>query len=126
MKRNIDLTENFDFAIPRRASTQNTPLAFRSLNLAVCSRSKSIIGNMIKKDIVDFSYCIEEDIEHEHGGMIQGNGYRRRFMKSYNEPETHCERCGCSKKYPWEDFSTLLCHKCNKSMDYEFHKIPWR
>lgn len=127
MKRNIDLTENFDFAIPRRASTQSTSLSLRNLNMTICSRSNSIISKMIKKDIIDIYYCIEEDIErNEKGGIIQGNSYRRKFMKSYYEPENHCERCGCSKSYPWQDFSTLLCPKCNEYLDNEIHRIPWR
>ena len=31
MKSNIDLTENFDFAIPRRASTSSSSRTFRNL-----------------------------------------------------------------------------------------------
>lgn len=125
MKRNIDLTENSDFATPVRNSIRfKTP---RISSVAMCSCDRSILGNILHKNITDINYCIEEDIEYnQHGGIIQGNGYRRTYMKIINEPNSYCERCGRLKQYPWEDFSKLLCPKCDKEMDYEFNKIPWR
>lgn len=127
MKRNIDLTENFDFAIPRRAATRGSSLSLNRPEIEICSYNRNILGKYIRKNIADINYCINEDIEfNQSGGLIQGNGYRRKYMKLYNEPESYCERCGRSKKYPWEDFSSLLCPQCNNIFDYEMRKIPWR
>ena len=67
MKSNIDLTENFDFAIPRRASTSSSSRAFRNLEISTvmwtASYNKSI-GKYLSKYILDIPYCINEDIEH--------------------------------------------------------------
>lgn len=130
MKSNIDLTENFDFAIPRRASTSSSSRAFRNLEIStvmwIASYNKSI-GKYLSKYILDIPYCINEDIEHKQsGGLVQGNGNRRKFMEYENNPGCFCERCGCKKKYPWEDFSRLLCPKCEKYLESEMRAIPWR
>lgn len=130
MKSNIDLTENFDFAIPRRASTSSSSRVFRNLEISTvmwtASYNKSI-GKYLSKYILDIPYCINEDIEHKQsGGLVQGNGNRRKFMEYENNPGCFCERCGCKKKYPWEDFSRLLCPKCEKYLESEMRAIPWR
>lgn len=130
MKSNIDLTENFDFAIPRRVSTSSSSRAFRNLEISTvmwtASYNKSI-GKYLSKYILDIPYCINEDIEHKQsGGLVQGNGNRRKFMEYENNPGCFCERCGCKKKYPWEDFSRLLCPKCEKYLESEMRAIPWR
>lgn len=119
MKSNIDLTENSDFATPRRISS-------RFANI-VCSCDANLLGRLLHKNIADINYCVEYDIEfYQRGGMIQGNGYRRTYMKICEEPESHCERCGRHKKYPWEDFSSLLCPQCSALLDYETKNIPWK
>lgn len=128
MKNNIDLTENLDFAIPRRADTQSSSRVFRDLTITTLmftySYGKSL-GKYISKYILDIPYCINEDIEHrQNGGIIQGNGDRRKFIRFENNPECYCERCGREKQYPWEDFSKLLCPECEK--DIESREIPWR
>lgn len=130
MKSNIDLTKNFDFAIPRMASTSSSSRAFRNLGISTVmytvSYNKSI-GKYLSKYILDIPYCINEDIEHKQsGGLVQGNGNRRKFMEYENNPDCFCERCGCKKKYPWEDFSKLLCPKCEKYLESEMRAIPWR
>lgn len=130
MKSNIDLTENFDFAIPRRASTSSSSRAFRNLEISTvmwtASYNKSI-GKYLSKYILDIPYCINEDIEYKQsGGLVQGNGNRRKFMEYENNPGCFCERCGHKKKYPWEDFSRLLCSKCEKYLESEMRAIPWR
>ena len=130
MKSNIDLTENFDFAIPRRASTSSSSRVFRNLEISTVmwtpSYNKSI-GKYLSKYILDIPYCINEDIEHKQsGGLVQGNGNRRKFMEYENNPGCFCERCGRKKKYPWEDFSRLLCPKCEKYLESEMRAIPWR
>ena len=130
MKSNIDLTENFDFAIPRRASTSSSSRVFRNLEISTvmwtASYNKSI-GKYLSKYILDIPYCINEDIEHKQsGGLVQGNGNRRKFMEYENNSGCFCERCGRKKKYPWEDFSRLLCPKCEKYLESEMRAIPWR
>ena len=130
MKSNIDLTENFDFAIPRRASTSSSSRAFRNLENSIAmwtaSYNKSI-GKYLSKYILDIPYCINEDIEHKQsGGLVQGNGNRRKFMEYENNPGCFCERCGRKQKYPWEDFSKLLCPECEKYLESEMRAIPWR
>ena len=90
------------------------------------SYNKSI-GKYLSKYILDIPYCINEDIEHKQsGGLVQGNGNRRKFMEYENNPGCFCERCGRKKKYPWEDFSRLLCPKCEKYLESEMRAIPWR
>ena len=124
MKSNIDLTENSDFAIPIRVPTR---LSRIDVSMAVCGYDRNILGRALHKNIADIHYCIESDIEYnQQGGMIQGNGYRRKYMKICEELDSHCERCGRHKKYPWEDFGSLLCPQCNAILDYEMRKIPWK
>ena len=120
MKSNIDLTENSDFAIPTRLSKTD-------VSMAVCGYDRNILGRALRKNIADIHYCIESDIEYnQRGGMIQGNGYRREYMKICEEPDSHCGRCGRHKKYPWEDFGSLLCPQCSAILNYEMRKIPWK
>ena len=120
MKSNIDLTENSDFAIPTRLSKID-------VSMAVCGYDRNILGRVLRKNIADIHYCIESDIEYnQRGGMIQGNGYRREYMKICEEPDSHCGRCGRHKKYPWGDFGFLLCPQCSAILDYEMRKIPWK
>lgn len=130
MKSNIDLTENFDFAIPRRASTSSSSRTFRNLEDSIVmwtASYKKSIGKYLSKYILDIPYCINEDIEHKQsGGLVQGNGNRRKFMEYENNPDCFCERYGYKKKYPWEDFSRLLCPKCEKYLESEMNTIPWR
>ena len=130
MKSNIDLTENFDFAIPRRASTSSSSRTFRNLEDSIVmwtASYKKSIGKYLSKYILDIPYCINEDIEHKQsGGLVQGNGNRRKFMEYENNPDCFCERCGRKKKYPWEDFSKLLCPKCEKYLEREMNTMPWR
>ena len=122
MRNNIDLTENSDFAVPRRDFPR-----FHLQSMAICSHDNNILGRALHKNIADIHYCIESDIEYyQNGGMIQGNRYRRTYMKICEELESHCERCGRHKKYPWEDFSSLLCPQCNAILDYEMRKISWK
>lgn len=124
MKSNIDLTENSDFTIPIRVPTR---LSRIDVSMAVCGYDRNILSRALRKNIADIHYCIESDIEYsQRGGMIQGNGYRREYMKICEEPDSHCERCGRHKKYPWEDFGSLLCPQCNAILDYEMRKIPWK
>ena len=47
-------------------------------------------------------------------------------MEYENNPDCFCERCGRKKKYPWEDFSKLLCPKCERYLESEMNTIPWR
>lgn len=47
-------------------------------------------------------------------------------MEYENNPGCFCERCGRKKKYPWEDFSRLLCPECEKYLESEMRAIPWR
>lgn len=129
MKSNIDLTENFDFSIPRRTATSSSSMMLSNLEISTvmwtASYEKSI-GKYLSKYILDIPYCINEDIEHnQSGALIQGNGNRRKFMKYENNHGYFCERCGCEKKYPWEDFSRLLCTKCEKDLESEMNTIPW-
>ena len=130
MKSNIDLTENFDFAIPRRASTSSSSRTFRNLEDSIVmwtASYKKSIGKYLSKYILDIPHCINEDIEHKQsGGLVQGNGNRRKFMEYENNPDCFCERCGYKKKYPWEDFSKLICPKCEKYLESEMNTIPWR
>ena len=130
MKSNIDLTENFDFAIPRRASTSSSSRTFRNLEDSIVmwtASYKKSIGKYLSKYILDIPYCINEDIEHKQsGGLVQGNGNRRKFMEYENNTDCFCERCGYKKKYPWEDFSKLICPKCEKYLESEMNTIPWR
>ena len=120
MKSNIDLTENSDFAIPTRLSKID-------VSMAVCGYDRNILGRALRKNIADIHYCIESDIEYnQRGGMIQGNGYRREYMKICEEPDSYCGRCGRHKKYPWEVFGSLLCPQCSAILDYEMRKIPWK
>ena len=120
MKSNIDLTENSDFVTPTRLSKID-------VSMAMCGYDKNILGRALRKNIADIHYCIESDIEYnQRGGMIQGNGYRREYMKICEEPDSHCGRCGRHKKYPWEDFGFLLCPQCSAILDYKMRKIPWK
>ena len=51
---------------------------------------------------------------------------KKYFMEYENNPDCFCERCGYKKKYPWEDFSKLICPKCEKYLESEMNTIPWR
>lgn len=111
MKRNIDLTANFDFA-----STQT-----RGANISL-RKYRGLFGN---KRIVDIPYCIQNDIEyHQRGNIIQGDKYRRSFIKIISY-EVHCECCGRPQKYPWEKFCGFLCPQCDGKLEKEFSSIPW-
>jgi len=115
MKSNIDLTANLDFAKPTRFSFRNTYW-----------NTGNVLGKKINKDIADINYCITFDIEHhQHGGIIQGNRHRREYMATCNEIISYCERCGRHKKYPWENFNSLLCPQCNNILDYQMNRVPW-
>lgn len=113
MKRNIDLTADFDFA-----NTQT-----RGANISL-RKFRGLIGD---KRIVDIPYCIQNDIEHkQRGGIIQGDKFRRDFIKIVCH-EIHCECCGRSQKYPWEKFCGFLCPQCDNRIerDGNLSQIPW-
>lgn len=106
MKRNIDLTIDFDF---RKRQVHSVNLSSECGNIS--------LNRIIKqRNVVDIPYCISNDIEyHQRGGIIQGDKYRRDFIKttSYN---IYCERCGRQQKYPWEKFYGL-CPQCDKILE---------
>lgn len=113
MKRNVDLTEDFDF---RRNQ-------FSTMRL---SRSVSFRRAFANVQIVDIPYCINNDIEHYvRGGIEQGDSSRRTFIKMICQP-VHCECCGRTLKYPWEHFKGLLCPHCDDALERDFSQIPWK
>lgn len=127
MKINIDLTTNSDF---RRERDIDNSLIFGLSKIKrkflFGSKKNVHISDFIKNIVVDIPYCISNDIDkNENGGIVQGNGSKRAFIKEVNSNQ-YCERCGRKKKYPWEDFSKLLCPKCEKYLESEMNTIPWR
>lgn len=117
MKRNVDLTADFDF---QNNTGNNHTVRLNNARLRIFKNS------IYNHPIVDTPYCIKNDIEHrEMGGIVQGEKYRRQFINTVRQP-VYCECCGRTLKYPWEQFRGTLCSRCDNAIEEDFSQIPWK